>query len=59
MEKFKCDVCGWEYDPARGDAKAGIKPGTPFEDLPSDYTCPQCGADKGSFSKCKAGMKCK
>lgn len=53
MEKYKCNKCGWVYDPAKGDSKANIKPGTPFEDLPESYKCPECGADKSAFSKCK------
>ena len=34
MKKYVCDVCGWEYDPAVGDPKNGIEPGTAFEYLP-------------------------
>ncbi len=51
MEKWICDVCGWEYDPAVGDPDNGIEPGTKFEDLPEDWVCPPCGAPKGDFSK--------
>ncbi|MDR1671416.1 MAG: rubredoxin [Alistipes sp.] len=42
MKKFKCEVCGCEYDPA-GD-------GTPFEQLSDEWTCPVCGASKDNFS---------
>lgn len=48
---YVCDVCGYEYDPAIGDPENGIPPGTPFEDLPDDWTCPTCGAEKEFFSK--------
>ena len=41
MKKWKCSVCGYIYD----EAKEGI----PFEDLPEDWTCPQCGAPKSAF----------
>jgi rubredoxin len=51
MDKYVCDLCGYVYDPAVGDPDNGIAPGTSFEDLPEDWTCPLCGADKGSFSK--------
>jgi len=51
MSKFVCDTCGYEYDPAEGDPAAGIKPGTAFENLPSDWVCPMCGAGKDHFSK--------
>ena len=46
MKKYKCSVCGWIYDPAAGDPKHGIVPGTPFEELPADWHCPRCGAPK-------------
>lgn len=47
--KYKCTVCGYEYDPAVGDPSQGIQPGTPFDQLPSDWKCPQCGASKDKF----------
>lgn len=49
MTKFKCKVCGYIYDPATGDDTGGIPPGTPFEELPSDWVCPVCGAAKELF----------
>ena len=51
MEKWVCDVCGWEYDPAVGDPDNDVAPGTKFEDLPEDWVCPPCGAPKDDFSK--------
>ena len=51
MEKWECIDCGYVYDPAVGDPDNGIAPGTPFEDLPDDWECPDCGADKDSFEK--------
>jgi rubredoxin len=51
MDKYVCDVCGWVYDPEVGDPDSGIDPGTKFEDLPDDWTCPVCGAGKDDFSK--------
>jgi rubredoxin len=50
MEKYVCDLCGYEYDPEAGDPDNGIAPGTSFDDLPEDWTCPVCGATKDSFS---------
>ena len=47
---YTCDVCGYVYDPAKGDSAAGVKPGTAFADLPADWVCPLCGAAKDSFS---------
>lgn len=51
MKKFVCTVCGYIYDPEVGDKDSGIAPGTPFEDLPEDWVCPVCGADKSMFEE--------
>ena len=51
MDKYKCDVCGYIYDPEKGDPDGGIKPGTRFEDIPDEWTCPVCGAEKSQFKK--------
>lgn len=51
MKKYICDLCGWEYDEAKGDPENGIAPGTKFEDLPKDFVCPLCGAAKSVFSE--------
>ena len=48
--KFVCTVCGYVYDEAVGDPDNGIAPGTKFEDLPDDFTCPLCGVGKDDFS---------
>jgi rubredoxin len=50
MKKYVCDACGYIYDPAIGDPEHGVAPGTPFDQLPSDWVCPECGADKTNFS---------
>jgi rubredoxin len=44
-----CSLCGYLYDPAAGDPAHGIAPGTRFEDLPPEWKCPRCGADKDEF----------
>ncbi|MDR0895615.1 MAG: rubredoxin [Prevotellaceae bacterium] len=49
MKKYVCTVCGYVYDPALGDPDSDIKPGTPFEDIPDDWTCPLCGVTKEDF----------
>ena len=49
MKKYVCTVCGYEYDPALGDPDNGVKPGTAFEDIPDDGTCPACGVGKDAF----------
>jgi rubredoxin len=51
MKKYVCDVCGYVYDPANGDPDVGIAPGTPFEEIPDDWSCPVCGASKEDFSE--------
>jgi len=51
MDKYQCNVCGYIYDPEKGDPTQNIPPGTPFEQLPDDWTCPECGVGKEEFSK--------
>jgi len=48
---YVCSVCGYVYDPAKGDPDSGIAPGTRFEDIPDSWACPVCGADKSKFEK--------
>ena len=48
-QKWSCtsSSCpGHIYDPRVGDPARRIPPGTPFEDLPDDWYCPDCGAAK-------------
>ena len=51
MDKWQCLLCGYIYDPAKGDPTQNIPPGTPFERLPDDWECPDCGASKDDFEK--------
>lgn len=44
-----CIVCNYTYDPELGDPEQGIAPGTPFEELPETYACPDCGVGKSDF----------
>jgi len=48
-QKWECLVCGYVYDPAEGDPTLDIPPGTRFEDLPDDWTCPDGEATKDLF----------
>jgi flavin reductase (DIM6/NTAB) family NADH-FMN oxidoreductase RutF/rubredoxin len=50
-EKYVCKVCGYVYDPVKGDPDNGITPGTPFEALPDTWNCPICNAPKSEFEK--------
>ena len=43
MSKYVCTVCGYVYDPSVENV--------PFEELPDDYVCPLCGADKSLFEE--------
>ena len=49
MQKYICTVCSYIYDPEEGDLDSGIAAGTPFEDIPEDWVCPTCGAQKSEF----------
>ncbi len=49
MDKYKCTVCGYVYDPDAGDPDNGVSAGTSFEDVPGDWVCPICGAGKEDF----------
>ena len=51
MDKYKCTVCGYIYDPAVGDPDNGIAAGTSFEALPAGWVCPECGVAKDQFEK--------
>ena len=51
MDKYVCTICGYVYDPEKGDPDEGVEPGTKFEDLSDDWTCPICGAGKEDFEK--------
>ena len=49
MKKYICTVCDYVYDQELGDPDNGVEPGTAFEDLPDDWTCPLCGVGKDEF----------
>lgn len=47
--KYICSLCGFIYDEAQGDPDGGLAPGTRFEDIPDDWSCPDCGVSKDMF----------
>lgn len=47
--QWACLYCGYVYDEAAGDPDNGIPPGTAFADLPDDWCCPSCTAEKSDF----------
>lgn len=49
LKRYRCISCNHIYDPAVGDPDSNIPPGTAFEDLPEDWSCPDCGAPKADF----------
>jgi flavin reductase (DIM6/NTAB) family NADH-FMN oxidoreductase RutF/rubredoxin len=49
--EYYCSACGYKYNPEKGDPDSGIAPGTRFEDLPENWVCPICGAEKADFVK--------
>lgn len=51
MDRYECGNCGTIYDPAKGTPARDIPPGTPYEDLPSDWQCPVCGSSKDKLRK--------
>jgi len=44
---WQCLECAYVYDPGKGDPKNGYPPGTPFEELPDTWRCPECRVMKG------------
>ena len=53
MNKWDCIDCSYIYDTDKGDPDYGVEPNTKFEDVPDDWVCPVCGANKNQFKKIK------
>ncbi|MDL2273354.1 rubredoxin [Oscillospiraceae bacterium OttesenSCG-928-G22] len=51
MAKYTCTLCGWVYDEEAGAPDYGVAPGTKWADVPADFVCPMCGADKDMFNE--------
>lgn len=49
MKTYLCVICGFVYDEAAGLPDEGIPPGTKWEDVPVNWRCPECKAEKGDF----------
>ena len=47
MDKYRCIVCGYVYDPEENNDVA-------FQSLDDDWICPECGVDKSQFEKVEA-----
>tara|TARA_Y100001951_G_C11111971_1_gene167997 strand:+ start:284 stop:493 length:210 start_codon:yes stop_codon:yes gene_type:complete len=42
-------ACDYIYDEELGDEEEGFAPGTKWEDIPDDWYCTNCGAEKEMF----------
>lgn len=51
MKKYVCEVCGYVYDEAMGEAEHGVAAGTVWADVPEDFVCPLCGVGKEQFAE--------
>ena len=49
--KYVCAICGFVYDEVEGYPEGDIAPGTAWEDVPEDFTCPLCGVGKEDFNE--------
>jgi len=49
FKTYMCLICGYIYDEAAGVPDEGLAPGTRWEDVPMNWTCPECGARKEDF----------
>jgi rubredoxin len=49
MKVYMCVICGFIYDESKGHPESGLAPGTPWAEVPEDWTCPDCGAGKEDF----------
>ena len=49
MKAYMCVICGFVYEEAKGVPDHGLAPGTKWEDVPENWTCPDCGAPKTDF----------
>lgn len=49
LMNYICALCGYVYKPHKGDVENGVEPGTEYEELSEDWTCPLCGASKEDF----------
>ncbi|MDX2097052.1 MAG: rubredoxin [Leptolyngbyaceae cyanobacterium bins.59] len=49
MDRYECQACGYVYEPAKGDGNRNIPAETAFEDLPTTWRCPVCGARTKQF----------
>lgn len=51
MKEYTCTLCGWVYKEKDGYPEGDIVAGTKWEDMPENFVCPMCGADKEAFEE--------
>lgn len=51
---WMCKLCAFVYSEADGWPEQGIAPGTSWNNVPADWLCPDCGADKSVFDEANA-----
>jgi flavin reductase (DIM6/NTAB) family NADH-FMN oxidoreductase RutF/rubredoxin len=49
-ERYTCSICGYVYDPQKGDPDNNIEAGTDFADISARWLCPICQAPKEKFA---------
>ena len=49
MAKYVCSICGFVYDESDGHPESGLNPGTGWNQVPGDWVCPICRAQKPRF----------
>ncbi len=42
MARYYCTGCNYIFDESEGDSREGYPP-MPFDELPDEFTCPDCG----------------
>jgi rubredoxin len=52
MSRYRCPECAYVYDEAKGDRHEGLKPGTPWSQLPEDFACPACAVRERDDFEC-------
>jgi rubredoxin len=52
MVAYCCPVCDYVYDEAKGAVREGFPAGTPWQQIPDWWCCPDCGVrEKIDFEK--------
>lgn len=49
MGEHLCGGCGFIYDDSQGYPEVEVRPQMKFPDLPREWVCPICGAEKDLF----------